>query len=640
MLLLLLACAPTPVTNLGDGASSKAVGGNSYTLADDAAIPDEWVLERALGLDCGDVSAAGWRVTPLFGSGALPPGLARFCRFSRTSGSAADISGIGATPDLGVVAPLTEGTPEALSDNYAARVGAVPAWPVVPTVRARLTLVDTIATHASGDPTLFTDVASVNPHGLSMAYLAARALCDEDLSGSPTCGAELATQLGLGLSWNGSGFSREPDGGNFGSQAGLARAIFQAVSAWDTDHEVGEVGPLVLSLALGWHPEAGGSGTLDPPAAAVKAVLTWASCKDVLVLAAVGNMDTPLGSADQRGPLYPAGWESDAAPSATECSGTTWAVADPAPDLVETVYRPLIYGVSGLDESLRTLANQRPGARTLHAGPATQASTWSVVDGDWMEPVSGTSVATTSVAAAAAVVRSFGPDLSAHDVMRLLRDGGSPLAVADTCYDPEADGCEKASSVEVCDALVAACTSGVVSCDAGITATLCEAGPAVEVLEAGSVGATEDTIAATRTGRCGSGRYVTDVTRVRYACPAEQLYAAVALPMTLPQPSGGECPWCPASLPNRVDLFGSGDLGLLRNATVSVTKTTALGNSITTHYPLGTLSGTSQTVYLPDLVTTDAALPLDGNVTAVVLSYTYAGGSVSFTEPLPMTWAP
>lgn len=640
MLLLLLACAPPPVTPLDGATSTKAVGGNSYTLTDDAPMPDDWVLERALGLDCADVSAAGWRVTPLFGGGSLPPGLARFCRFTRLGGAAADLSSLGAVPDLAVVAPLTEGTPDALAGNYAARVGAVPDWPVVPTLPARLTLVDTIATHASGDPTLFTDTSSVNPHGLSMALLAQRALCDEDLSGSPACGAELATQLGLGLSWDGSGFSREPAGGNFGSQAGLARAIFQAVSAWDAEHQDGEVGPLVLSLALGWHPEAGGSGALDAPAAAVKAVLTYASCKDVLVLAAVGNIDTPTGSADQRGPLYPAGWEVDAAPSAAECSGSTWDVPDPTPDLVEPVYRPLIYGVSGLDESLRTLANQRPGARTLHAGPATQASTWSTVDGDWMTPVSGTSVATTSVAAAAAVVRSHAPDLSAHDTMRLLRDSGASLDEADHCYDPEADGCDAARSVSVCDALVATCTSGLTTCESTITASFCGPVPAVAVLEAGDVGTTERTMGANRTGRCGSGRYVTDATRVRYACPAEQLYAAVALPMTLPQPSGGECPWCPATQPDRVDLFGSGDLGLLRNATVSVTKTTSLGSSITTHYPLGTLSGTSQTVHLPDLVTTDAALPLDGNVTAVVLSYTYAGGSVSFTEPLPMTWAP
>jgi hypothetical protein len=147
-------------------------------------------------------------------------------------------------------------------------------------------------------------------------------------------------------------------------------------------------------------------------------------------------------------------------------------------------------------------------------------------------------------------------------------------------------------------------------------------------------------MAATRSGRCGSGRYLTDVARVRYACPGEQLYAATALPMTLPQPAGGECPWCPATLPNRVDLFAMGDLGTLRKATVSITKTSAFGTTVTTHYPLGTLTGTSQTVYLPDLVPTDANFPLDSSVTGAVLSYTYVGGTVSFTEPLPLTWAP
>jgi hypothetical protein len=539
-----------------------------------------------------------------------------------------------------VVAPLTEGTPEALAGNYVARVRPVPAYTVVPPLLARLTLVDTLATHEAGSPDLLLDDAGVNPHGLAMAGLATRAVCDDDVDASPACAAELASELGLAFTWDGGGFAADADGGNFGSQGDLARAIHAAVATWEVDHAAGATGPLVVSLALGWHPEAGGSGALDAPAAAVKAALTYASCMDALVLAAVGNADTPTGCAERTGPLYPAGWEVDAAPTAAECASSTWDVADTPTDLIETVYRPLVYGVSGLDESLRTLANQRPSSRTLHAGPATQASAWSLVDADWMEPVSGTSVATTSVAAAAVVVRSHAPDLTAHDVMSVLRTAGAELDAAEVCYDPEADGCEAARSVTVCDGLRTACETEYGECDTSLGETMCGTLSAAEVLEPGAVAAATLTMAGSRAGRCGSGRYLTDGRRPRYACPWEQLYAGTTLPMTLPQPSGGECPWCPASLPNRVDLWPTQDLGTLRNLTVSVTKAPTFGAPVTTHYPLGVLSGASETVYLPDLVPTDANYPLDSSVTGIVLSYTYAGGTVSYTEPVALTWAP
>ena len=121
MLLFLLACAPSPLPGV---ATTKAVRGDSYTLAEDAEMDDVWVLERDGGQTCDDLDEPGWSVRPLFGTGSLPPGLARFCRFTRTTGPASDLSSLGASPDLAVVAPLTEGTPETLAANYVARVGS------------------------------------------------------------------------------------------------------------------------------------------------------------------------------------------------------------------------------------------------------------------------------------------------------------------------------------------------------------------------------------------------------------------------------------------------------------------------------------------------------------------------------------
>lgn len=639
--LLLFGCASNPGLDHAASPTRSAarISGDGLTLAD-AEMADRWVLRGSLGDTCDGITLEGWTVTSLFEGSGLPAGLARTCLLERSSSGAADPRSLGAVPDLAVVAALTEGTPETLAESYVAQIRPVPAYVAVPTPAARLTIVDTSATHEAGSVEVVEDASSVNPHGRYMATLAQRAVCDDDADASPTCGAEIATQLALGLTWDGSDFVAEPDGGNFGSQAHLARAIHAAVTEWEADYAAGDAGPLVVSLSLGWHPEAGGAGTLDAPAAAVHDALTWAACKDVLVVAAVGNADTPITAADAGGPLYPAAWETEPAPAAAECGSSTWDVTTTATDLVETVYRPLVYGVSGLDGGQRTLANQRPDATTLHAGPAAHLSAWNTGDGDWLDPVSGTSAANVSVAAAAAVVRTHAPDLSAHDVMRVLRDGGTALGDAAVCYDPEGDGCDAVHAVSVCDGLVAACATGWATCDASYTAALCDTHAAPEPLEAGAVGAVIDVIAASRYGRCGSGRFLTDATRVRYRCPWEELYAGTTLPMTLPQPSGGECPWCPATQPDRVDLVTVSNMSTLRNMTISVTKTTALGTVTVTHYPLGVLSGRSRTIYLPDFNPADATLPLDSTVTAMVLSYTYLGGNVSYTEPIPLTWAP
>lgn len=622
------------------------VTGDGYTR-EDAAMDQRWILRRRLGQSCPDLTADGWDITSLFDApadGALPPALARYCLFERPEGwdgSAGTNPGLlGAERDLAVVAGLAVPTAEEVGASFEEQIEPFPDYLAVPTHKARLTLLDSSPTEAAGSPDVYEGVGFY-AHGQQIATLALRGVCDDDAS--PTCVVDLATQLALGYRYNGGDFQHSASGGIFGSQGDLARAIHAAVDDWkaavSADPAAGP-GPLVLNLSLGWHPEAGGAATpYSPAVAAVKDALTYASCQGVLVLAAVGNVDTPLGAADGAGPLYPAAWESEAAPRARDCYSTTgsWRL-DPSLHQATslTTYTPLLYGVSGVDVDRRSLANQRPEASTPHVAAGSHLTAFNTGTGGFLTPVTGTSASTVVVASAAAVVRSHAPNLSPHDVMQVLRDASGVLPDAPaTCYDAAGDGCsdEATHYVTVCDSLSYACAAGYATCDPAYAATTCSSSEAAAPLT--GLGPRSTVLRITgvyTTDVCGSGTVITDTTRMTTACPYEELYAGTALPMTLPQPPGSECPWCPASLPNRVDLRTTSNMRTMGNTTITVER-----SGVVTHYALGSVRGTTLTVFLPPNPF-DGTPALDSSVTGVLLSYTYGAGSIAYTEPLYMMW--
>lgn len=639
--LALVSCNDPSALAPGDAPSFALVSGDGLDLSD-AELPGRYILRRALGKDCTDVLPTGWTVEPLFDAdahGFLPPFLRRYCVLELDPTAASpDLPSTFAVygtaePDVLAVAAMG-GIPTGaqLGQSFLQQVRPFPNYTAVPAYPAWLTLVDTSPTFTPGDPNAWQQAGTYD-HGQRLATLALRATCDgvTTPTSTPDCVVDIGTELAVAWNMTTSGPMRSSAGGVMGSPADLARAIERAVVAWQ---DAPSAGPLVLNLALGWHRESTGEdlATATPAVLAVYEALLHASCKDALVTAAVGQIDTPWGEPQSEEPLLPAWWETKSAPSAATCSaalGAWWTAADVARGASTSPYTPLIYGISAYDVSYVTLANQRPGSTTPHAAPGAQLDYYNAALGGFTTPISGTSASSAMVASAAAVIRSHRPLLDAHEVMEVLRNASATSGTpAEFCNNPTA-GCDDTHYISVCESLVSTCAAG--GCPPTYTAAACAAIPtAAPITPTGS--AFPDTFSLTggSTGTCvySGANWTTNIgISPTVGCPQDDLYGASALPITLPQPPGGECPACPAFIPDRVDLQTVHDLAGLENLTVGVERFQQW-----TYYPLGPRSGTDITVYLPPNT-------LDTNVTRMTLSYAYdAQPQMMYVDPIYKTW--
>ncbi len=621
-------------------ASALAVpfDGSGYTLAD-LELEDRWIVVRPAGLDCS-APLSGWSVSPLFTAdsvGHLPAELARYCVLERGAAHGDPSATYGdADPDVLAVAPMASPSAAALAASFVNQVRPFPDYTVAPRDKSWLVLVDTSPTAPPGDPDALA-VAGTSLHGQQLATLALRATCDGE-PGAPStdCVVDIGTQLALGYTMTPTGPDLSPTGGDFGSQAHLAAAVQAAVVGWQ---DAPDRGPLVLNLSVAWNAEANGSGpTLSAPLQAIHTALEVASCKDATVVSSVGNLDTPADLPMSRGPLQPAAWESEPRPTAGRCAALlgSWFTPD---DLARharggTPYTPLLYGASGVDVSRRTLGNQRLDATTPHAAPASHLVAYNPEVGAYSQAISGTSVGSIVVASAAAVLRAHAPDLSTPEIMALLREGSASSNVpADTCHGT-AGTCPDVSWISVCEPLERACSLGLAStCGRGY-ATACEAAwDAAPILPAAPAPPTTvDLTGATAIGTCAGGDlFATTQASFTYGCPGYELWGATALPITIPQPTGGECPLCPVFHQlsgDRIELTTTTDLSLLHDLSVTV----EFANRDPAHFTIGqVLSGTSAVIELP-------ANTFDASVTKVLFSYRLDGEAVARVETLYLTW--
>ena len=364
-------------------------------------------------------------------------------------------------------------------------------------------------------------------HGRTMGRLIDELACP---SGQP-CPVNIANHLAL-QEVDEASRSDPADGGFYGTRAQLAVAVQQALDGWVAGVQSGQLSRTVVNLSIGWvpaldtNPRGGHGRTL--PEDLVFQVLTRASCLGALVVAAAGNG----AFTSTTGPIYPAGWETQPAPTGTVCQrfvdGDWPFVGDLS---VPNPYRPLVHAVSALDHVDQPLAIARPGSI-----PRLLAHGMSAITSDPLRPplhtllLSGTSVSTAVVAGAAAALWSHTPTLTAHGVANLLFTSGVPIPTVSTelCL---AGGCAKQPArVSLCAAATAlggnrlSCTT--VRFGAGKIPDLAPPPPAqvygprkicVELLE-------RETCVQV------------DVPRVatEYAAPEE--------PWVLPQP----VPWCPS----------------------------------------------------------------------------------------------
>lgn len=240
-----------------------------------------------------------------------------------------------------------------------------------------------------------------------------------------------------------------------GSLGSLSQEIYRAVSQWRTAHPDGTTGaPLILNLSLAWDPGAGNKSPAWAPddwklppwdippnqgdealelnrqwpatVQAVHAALVYASCFDVLTIAAAGN--STRGAEVQTGALAPAKWEKLLAPTQKTCRELFGAIEvdrarRPGNSDISVERSPLVYAVRGRMTGIgNALPNSRKGSTSLQISPASH-----VVAGagrSRTDPWSGSSVAAATYSGLAATLWSYDPRLTPHQVMALIYDTG------------------------------------------------------------------------------------------------------------------------------------------------------------------------------------------------------------------------
>jgi len=578
-LTLLVGCAEAPP--VPDAVSRAADPSGATTAATSAdfvsqEIDDRYIYIRSSGESCDGLPHDGWIWDPLFpgstgrlsefcvltpagsGGGSLP-----VAPSSRLSKDRYALAGLGIDP----------ATRAALRDNTIDLIDPVASYAggSMPTKRSRLTLLDTVPT--SDSP--MTE-STFDDHGTRLAAIADAAVCDKETGGSRNCAASVTSQLAMAWVRTSGGYSSATSGGSIGRQSDLAVAIVDAIDDWESDKATtSSLGRLVLNLSLSWHPESAGGHTAAEEA--VYAALQYASCQDVLVLAAAGHDDTPENSGGATGASYPAAWEADKQPSSSVCGdlgGDNRASST-------TSYTPLLHAVSSVNHAHERSVFVRPGSAPRIVAPGEFLSVVpSATGGGPTRPISGTSASTVVVASAAAVVLTVDPSLSAHDAMQLVYDSGNAVlnrsgsTVAAKLYQGTADDIH---TVSVCSAALDACDG---TC--GWVGGACSNAPVSPVLTVDTTATFEDVLGGatsvsktTCPGPSGFKYFYGAATWPAVNCPTQQALGGGAVATVLPMPSNKLCPHCPVGIgggatdPAFAHIIGTMPLDEVDNLTVT-----------------------------------------------------------------------
>jgi hypothetical protein len=527
-----------------------------------------WIgIKRDLTAPCPP--ARGWRVEPLLDLRRLPAeaqrqaaglGLDAYCLYENPRAGQglplATIRALGrAEPDpmalvLAAGDDLRGLTSPAFETDFAQRAGRA----VLPNSggrpRVRLVLLDTQPT-GNGVPALPASRYN-SPHGYALANIAGRLTSNGDGDGFYDPAADVRTRLAMPyLSYDptnpGAARLDLARGGFVGSIGGLAQAVVEEVTAWETrrslpctpaDRDCGRAQHLVLNLSLGWDGEkfSGGERYVADMQAAVQAVhktLELAACRGALVVAAAGNRSGGPGA--PTGPVLPAGWEG--------------RVAEPyCPELAG---RPFIYAAGGVQAQSYPLASSR-----LQGLPRLSAyGDHAVVKDRHRMPtptLTGTSVATVVVSSAAALVWQHRPELTADQVMELLYQSGDTMKdasgvtkLADFYYSPAANApAPEAHRISLCRALSTACPN----CSPATCAEARPDGLAQRLSVFHPVTTIDGTVMSVKFSPqppCKApALYHQPADPLEYPCPFEQLPSMTDDPETTPQPGADPCPNC------------------------------------------------------------------------------------------------
>lgn len=424
----LFACAPST------GAPEDELVGTASAAVQGTCGGKSWV-----GVAPGCPQVSGWAVDPIFPGAPAP--LDGYCGY-RWDGSVAPQDALlnltaSAVADLAedcpvivpqaatsTAAPYDETLAHSLRASLQEQVGTVDRVGLRRTPDAapvRVVVIDSAPDALPAGPI----VAGNDRHGDTLA----------GIIGDITCGADGCAALvgsALALPWVDEATFASA-GGHVGRPSDLARALWQAYLTAEAQPE-----RLILNLSLGWEDAPGIADCGDDPAQmttpvrAVYDVIEHLACGGALVIAAAGN--DAGGPHPPSGMMCPARWE--AAPLGDRCH--------------ELAGAPRVHAVGGLDYAGQPLALTRPGGRPRLAATALGGVGWAST-APVPPPLTGTSVAAAVVSAVSAVVWSERPDLSAHQVIAALHEGGLPSGPADVC--PAAPEPCEARRVSLCTAL-------------------------------------------------------------------------------------------------------------------------------------------------------------------------------------------
>lgn len=490
------------------------------------------------------------------------PELAPDCEVVATSGGALDVS----WPEL-----------QRAFFEQTDRVAPLPAG-AAPSTPVRVEIVDSAVTRRApdGEPS-----HGRLEHGRAMGLIVRRLGCPSPGAG---CRADVASTLALPRIQTPRGVVRDPArGGTFGSFTDLAAAIDDAVTDWQRSAASHR---LIINLSLGWEPDHGGDystpSQLSAPVRAVWSAIARARCLGAAVVSAAGNRiegpDAPTG------PLYPAAWATKPAPSPSICRALGAGTAAPLP-----ARAPLVFAVGGVEPNDADLGMGRADARTELVAPAAHAV---VEDGRTQpttSPHTGTSVAAAVTSAAAAVVWSYRPGLTADEVMDVVYSGGVDLGrSADVCVGGGVCG-RTAHRVSMCGALREACGAGLGSCPATLPA--CVPSSAGRVAHPRAVSLASLSLPAPVSARslvpispvgwpCNGYLNATHAA-VTNPCPASQLPAAPGSAIVTTQTDKDPgCPHC-ALNPTQMELYVEIDpsfVGVLTSPVLTVVVDASIGD--------------------------------------------------------------
>lgn len=410
------------------------------------------------------------------------------------------------------------------------------------TMRPYVALVDT------ADPAALWPGTPREQHGLVMGGIVSSIRCPAD---DASCDRE---RILYAQAFPSSLSSTAGDVEARGSVWSLNLAVLEALERWRS-LSGGKV-PLVLNMSVGWewgsedtevlvssrgHLLEGREGAtrsnLSPAEEALFLTLSWASCQQVLAIAAAGN--TRGGACAQTGPMAPAAWESVTPLDWSECRNlldpADHAAMSPEPD-----HRPnaLVYAAGGVDADDQPIVNARPRSEPKRVLYASMASV--PTPAGHTAPWTGTSVAAASLSAIAAQYWGSGDNhaLRPAEVMAAIDGQGTPVAAG--CVAQSASSVPSSASVSRVRAYQ------ILPQLYEQTSFTFESPPSATLAWSGSPSQPSVTLESNPTdNRTCNGRAITAYSFAGAAVPTGD-----AWPELTPQPNSPICPSCPLTLSN------------------------------------------------------------------------------------------